>query len=206
MLVIWGRNNSINVQKVLWCCEELGLAYRRIDAGGPFGRTAEPDYLAMNPTGKVPTIVDDGFSLWESNAIVRYLAQRHSEGAFWPTAAQTRARADQWMDWQATVWSDFRPAFIGLLRTPEDQQDHARIRSAIAATARHLALLDTHLAANRYVVGSDFSMGDVPLGATVNRWFRMAIERPPLPHLQAWYEQLLARPAYAAAVTAIPLS
>lgn len=119
MLKIWGRANSINVQKVLWCCDELSLEYERIDAGGPFGRTQNPDYLAMNPNGLIPTISDDGFTLWESNAIVRYLAAKHGVGGLCPEDLRERADADRWMDWQlGTLWVALRPVFIGLVRTP----------------------------------------------------------------------------------------
>ena len=124
MLKIWGRNNSVNVQKVLWCCEEMGLQYERIDAGGSFGVVNTPQYRELNPNGLVPTIEDDGFVLWESNAIVRYLAAKHSAGKLWPEDLKIRAEADKWMDWQnTTFWPTFRPLFWNLVRTPVDQRD-----------------------------------------------------------------------------------
>lgn len=197
MLKIWGRTNSVNVQKVLWCCDELDVPYERVDAGGQFGRTGEPDYLAINPTGLVPTIEDDGFALWESNTIVRYLSARHGAGTLWPEDPVTRALAEKWMDYQiGTLWVAFRAAFLGLVRTPPEQRDMDQIDASLESTARALALLDRHLADNEYVAGPDFTMGDVALGSTVYRWLNMEIERPEMPNLEAWHERLSGRPAY----------
>ncbi|MDQ3303926.1 MAG: glutathione S-transferase family protein [Actinomycetota bacterium] len=197
MLKIWGRTNSVNVQKVLWCCGELEIPYERVDAGGQFGRTGEPDYLAMNPTGLIPTIEDDGFALWESNTIVRYLCARHGANTLWPEDPVTRALAEKWMDYQlGTLWVAFRAAFLGLVRTPPEQRDMEQIGASLEGTARALALLDRHLADNEHVVGSSFTMGDVALGSTVYRWLNMEIERPEMPNLVAWHDRLSGRPAY----------
>ena len=197
MLKIWGRTNSVNVQKVLWCCGELEIPYERVDAGGQFGRTGEPDYLAMNPTGLIPTIEDDGFALWESNTIVRYLCARHGANTLWPEDPVTRALAEKWMDYQlGTLWVAFRAAFLGLVRTPPEQRDMDQIGASLESTARALALLDRHLADNEHVVGSSFTMGDVALGSTVYRWLNMEIERPEMPNLVAWHDRLSGRPAY----------
>ncbi|TCJ19863.1 glutathione S-transferase [Rubrobacter taiwanensis] len=206
MLRIWGRRNSINVQKVLWCCGELGLAYERIDAGGKFGRNRDPEYLQLNPNGLVPTIADDGFVLWESNAIVRYLAAKHGMGTLCPRTLKERADADRWMDWQmGTLWTCFRPVFIGLVRTPAESRDETSITAAIRKTAENWSILDAHLADRDYVGGPSFTMADIPLGVTAYRWFNLDIERPAMPHLEAWYERLCARPAYRAVVM-LPLS
>ena len=206
MLRIWGRNNSINVQKVLWCCGELDVPYHRVDVGGPFGGNREPEYLRLNPNGLVPTISDGGFVLWESNVIVRYLAARHGTGTLYPENLAKRADADRWMDWQmGTLWANFRPAFVGLIRTPPEKRDHAYTAAAIRKTAENLAMLDAHLAARDYVTGPAFTMADIPLGATAYRWFRLDIERPPMPNLEAWYERLCARAPYQATVM-VPLS
>jgi len=197
MLKIWGRTNSVNVQKVLWCCGELEIPYERVDAGGQFGRTGEPDYLAMNPTGLIPTIEDDGFALWESNTIVRYLCARHGANTLWPEDPVTRALAEKWMDYQlGTLWVAFRAAFLGLVRTPPEQRDMEQIGASLEGTARALALLDRHLADNEHVVGSSFTRGDVALGSTVYRWLNMEIERPEMPNLVAWHDRLSGRPAY----------
>jgi glutathione S-transferase len=206
VLRIWGRSNSINVQKVLWCCGELDLPYERIDAGGPFGGNREPEYLRLNPNGLVPTISDGGFVLWESNAIVRYLAARYAMGTLCPEDLAERADADRWMDWQmGTLWASLRPAFIGLIRTPPENRDQASIAAAIRKTAESWAMLDAHLAGRDYVTGPAFTMADMPLGATAYRWFSLDIEGPPMPNLEAWYERLCARAPYRANVM-LPLS
>jgi glutathione S-transferase len=206
VLRIWGRSNSINVQKVLWCCEELDVRYRRVDVGGPFGGNKEPEYLRLNPNGLVPTISDGGFVLWESNAIVRYLAAKHGMGTLYPEDLAERADADRWMDWQmGTLWANFRPAFVGLIRTLPEKRDRADIATAISKTSENLAMLDAHLAARDYVTGPAFTMADIPLGVTAYRWFNLEIERPPMPNLEAWYERLCARFPYKATVM-LPLS
>jgi glutathione S-transferase len=206
VLRIWGRSNSINVQKVLWCCGELGIDYERIDVGGPFGGNREPEYLRLNPNGLVPTISDGGFVLWESNAIVRYLAAKHGMGMLCPEDLAHRADADRWMDWQlGSLWANLRPAFIALVRTPPENRDPAQIASSIEKTSGTWAMLDAHLAARDYVTGPAFTMADIPLGVTAYRWFSLNIARPPMPNLEAWYERLCARSFYRANVM-LPLS
>ena len=136
MLVVWGRNNSVNVQKVLWCCEEMALAYERIDAGLAFGVVDTPQYRSLNPNGLVPTIDDEGFILWESNAIVRYLAAKHAAGTLWPADLKIRAEADRWMDWNnTTFWPAIRPLFHGLVRTAPDKRDPQALEDARLKTA-----------------------------------------------------------------------
>jgi glutathione S-transferase len=206
VLRIWGRSNSINVQKVLWCCEELDIRYQRVDVGGPFGGNKEPEYLQLNPNGLVPTISDGGFVLWESNAIVRYLAAKHGMGTLCPEDLAERADADRWMDWQlGTLWASFRAAFVGLIRTPPEKRDRANIARAIRKTAGNLDLLDAHLAGRDYVTGPSLTVADIPLGVTAYRWFTLDIERPAMPNLEAWYERLRARGPYRAIVMS-PLS
>ena len=206
MLRIWGRSNSINVQKVLWCCGELDLRYQRVDIGGPFGGNKEPEYLRLNPNGLVPTISDGGFVLWESNVIVRYLAAKHGMGTLCPEDLAERADADRWMDWQmGALWANFRPAFVGLIRTPPEKRDRADIATAISKTSENLAMLDAHLAARDCVTGLVFTMADIPLGVTAYRWLSLEIERPPMANLEAWYERLRARSPYKATVM-LPLS
>lgn len=197
MLKIWGRNNSSNVQKVLWCCAELDLPFERIDLGGAFGGTGDATYLALNPNALVPTIDDDGFVLWESNAIVRYLAAKHGAGALCPTDPQARAAGDRWMDWQiATVSPAIGPVFWGLVRTAPADRDLAAIEAARQKCAAAFAILDSHLAHHSYIGGGAFTMADIPLGIHVHRWMVMAIERPPAPNLEAWYTRLTARPGF----------
>jgi glutathione S-transferase len=202
MLKIWGRKNSSNVRKPLWAAEELGLAYEAIDAGGAFGVVDTPEYRAMNPNGRVPVIEDDGFVLWESNAIVRYLLARHApDSAWYPADPQVRADADKWMDWTTSSFAGpFRTVFWGVLRTPADKQDWAAINAAIKECNELLSMADHALASQPYLSGQDIGMGDIPLGSFIYAWFEMPIERAPQPHLQAWYERLKQRPAYKKAV------
>ena len=194
MLKIYGRLTSVNVQKVVWCADELGLAYERIEAGGKYGVVGTPEYRAMNPNGLIPVIDDDGFVLWESNAIVRYLAGRYGEGTLWPADARTRAEADRWMDWQATSFNPaFRPAFIQLVRTPVAERDLAVVESSRVEVEKRFAILDTHLASHAFVAGAAFTMGDIPLGCSVDRWFKMPIVREAHPNVERWYQALRGR-------------
>lgn len=197
VLEIWGRNNSFNVQKVLWCCEELEIPFRRHDVGGLYGGTDEDDYLALNPTGLVPTISDDGLSLWESNAIVRYLSAKHGSGSLWPEDPAERALADKWMDYQiGTLFPAFKDALLGLVRTHPEQRNPEKIEASASKTGEVLAVLDAHLRDNEYVAGPSLTMGDIALGSSFYRWLHLDIERPDLPALEAWHERLTARPAY----------
>jgi len=195
MLVIWGRINSVNVQKVLWCCEELGLEYQRIDAGGPFGIVDTPEYRRRNPNGLVPAIDDDGFILWESNAIVRYLAAKHSS-RLWPADPRRRAEADQWMDWSHTFWGALRAGFLGLIRTPPGERNEAAIAESLRKTEELLQLVDDHLRAHPYLAGDEFTLGDIPLGCGIWRWMAMPIERRARPHVERWFERLGERAVY----------
>jgi len=197
MLVIWGRSNSINVQKVLWCCEEMGLAYQRMDAGGAFGVVSTQRYRELNPNGLVPAIDDDGFVLWESNAVVRYLAARHSAGNLWPSHIHMRAEADCWMEWcNTTLWPALRPLFIALIRTPPQSRDRSAIEDARLRTAAALRTIDMHLANHEHVAGEAFSMGDIPLACCAWRWLTLPIERPALGNLERWFDAMTKRPAY----------
>jgi glutathione S-transferase len=197
VLEIWGRKNSYNVQKVLWCCEELEIPYRRHDVGGLFGGTGEDEYLARNPTGLVPTISDEDFTLWESNTIVRYLSARYGAGSLWPEDPAERGLADKWMDYQiGTLFPAFKDALIGMVRTPQEQRNPENIEASARATGEALAPLNAHLQDNEYVAGSSLTMGDIALGSLVYRWLRLDIDRPDLPALQAWYERLADRSAY----------
>ncbi|MEE1869600.1 MULTISPECIES: glutathione S-transferase family protein [Pseudomonas] len=202
MLKIWGRKNSTNVRKVLWCAEELGLEYESVDAGGAFGLVNEPQYRALNPNGLVPMIEDDGLVLWESNAIVRYLSARYgAESGWYVDDARQRAEADKWMDWTTSSLAvPFRPLFWGILRTPAEQQDWVAINAAHKTCAQMLSIADQALARQPYLSGSELGMGDIPLGCFAYAWFEMPIERPEMRHLRAWYERLQARPAFQAAV------
>ena len=206
MLVIWGRKNSVNVQKVLWCCEEIGLEYQRKDAGGAFGVVNTPEYLALNPNGLVPTIDDDGVVLWESNVVVRYLAAKHSAGRLWPDDLARRASADRWMDWQhTTFWPAIRPLFMGLIRTPEDKRDPRAIEESRLKTAEVLGILDRALSSQAFVAGDALTMGDIPLGCAIWRWMALPIERPARPSVQRWFDALALRAPFKTAVM-LPLT
>jgi glutathione S-transferase len=206
MLKIWGRKNSINVQKVLWCCDELGLDYERLDVGGPFGGNRDPEYLALNPNGLVPAISDDGFALWESNVIVRYLSAKHGAGTMYPEDLQERADAERWMDWQlGTLWARMRPVFIGLIRTAPGERDEAAIESFRAQTVESWNVMEKHLEGHDYVLGDALTMADVPIGVSIHRWIQLPVERPSTPNLEAYHRRLLERPAFSKTVT-MPLS
>jgi glutathione S-transferase len=197
-LTIWGRRNSVNVQKVLWCCHELGLSYRRIDAGMAFGRNGEPDYLAMNPYGRVPTLVDGDFVLWESNSIMRYLVLAYGQASsLYPAAPKPRASVDRWLDWTlSTLQPVDRPVFWALVRTPVEQRDMAAIQKAADAEAVQWRIVDSHLATRSFAEG-EFSLADIALGAYARRWFGVeGISKPALPHLQAWFSRLSDRPGF----------
>ena len=198
MLKIWGRTNSINVQKVVWTLAELGLAHERVDAGGSFGGLDGPEYGALNPNRLIPVLQDgEGVVIWESNTIVRYLAARYGAGSLWPEDPARRADADRWMDWQlSTVQPAMGPVFLGLVRTPPDQRDMAAIRMHAARLGQAMRILDGHLARHRFVAGDALTMGDVPVGCVAWRYLNLAIERPELPHLARWSAELQARDAY----------
>jgi glutathione S-transferase len=198
MLKIWGRTNSINVQKVLWCCGELNIPFERIDAGMQFGVNNTPEYKAKNPNALVPMIEEDGMVLWESQAIVRYLARKHGLGSMCPSNAKACADADRWMDWNATtVWPNLRPVFWNLVRTEPAKRDMPLVESSRKGLAVSMTILDTHMANRQYVTGNDFTMGDIPLGVSIHRWFNMDIMRENLPNLGAYYKRLQERSAFA---------
>lgn len=195
-LTIWGRHTSSNVQKLLWGCAEMGVAFSRPDMAGEFGFTE--DYLSLNPNRVVPTIDDDGFILWESNACLRYLAEKYGRGTLWPEDPHVRADADRWMDWQtATFWPALRPVFHQLIRMAPEQQNREMIDQGIRASGEISAVLDAVLANRPFVAGDQFTMGDIPIGGVIYRWYEMDIARPERPHLRAWYERLQERPGFA---------
>ncbi len=195
MLRLWGRPTSINVRKVLWTAQELSLTLQRTDAGGQFGLVREPDYLRQNPNGLVPMIEDDGYVLWESNAIVRYLCARHSGGDLYPDTIPARFIAEQWMDWQQTTLNPAgRDAFVQWVRTPAAERDEARIAQSIAATEPLLDLLDAQLERQPFLAGDRFTMADIPAGCEIHRWYGLPRDRTPRPHLDRWFQALCDRP------------
>ena len=201
MLKLWGRINSTNVKKALWCLEELKLPYTRIDAGGAFGVVGEADYVAKNPNQLVPCLEDGELVLWESNAIVRYLAAQYGEGVLWNADPVQRAQADKWMDWvTSSLAAPFRPVFWNIVRTAPEKRDMVAVQAALKECGNLLAIADRALAEQPYLSGENFGMGDIPLGCFAYAWFEMPIERPDLPHLRGWYERLQQRPAYQTSV------
>jgi glutathione S-transferase len=207
-LKIWGRKNSVNVQKVLWCLSELDLGYERIDAGMAFGRNNEPDYLAMNPNGRVPTLVDGDFVLWESNSVMRYLARAYApESTLYPKAPRARAGVDRWLDWTlSTLQPVDRPVFWALVRTPVAQRDMVAIQKDADAEAVQWRIVDAQLATRRFIEGDDFTIADIALGTYARRWFGVeGINKPVLPQLDRWFAQFAGRKGFAEFV-AVPMS
>ncbi len=198
MLKVWGRRSSFNVQKVLWLVGELRLAHEHIPAGGSFGGLEAPSFRAMNPHGRVPVIADGELVVWESHAILRYLAARHDAGGFWRTDPSERSRIDGWMDWSQTrLQPDFlMGVFWGFYRTPEAQRDWPAIRNSLARCADHFRLLDDVLADRPFLAGEELSLADIPAGTSLYRYFELDIERPATPNVTAWYRRLQERPAY----------
>jgi len=206
MLKVWGRNNSINVQKVMWTVAELDLAYERVDVGGPFGGLDTAEYGRLNPNRLIPVLEDGSAVIWESQAIVRYLASRYGSGNLWPEDPAERAIADQWMDWKVTrIIPDLGIVFLGLIRTPEAERDMAAIEQAAERLAISFAILDKALEDKPFVTGEVFNMGDIPVGAACYRYHSLDIARPDLPHLSRWYGQLQERATFREHVM-IPLS
>jgi glutathione S-transferase len=198
MLTVFGRRNSANVQKVMWLASELNLEHRHVPKGGSFGGLDTLEFRAMNPAGKVPVIDDNGVVVWESHAILRYLAARYGSETLFPQSPSKRARMEPWIDWSQTTFQvDFlNGVFWGLYRTPEPQRDWPAIRAALARCTEHTQMLDTMLAKRPYLAGDSLSLADIALGTLMFRYFTLDIERPVQRHLQSWYHRLADRPAY----------
>ena len=197
MIKIWGRTDSSNVQKVLWCCGELGLQFDRVDLGVKFGGNKENAYLDKNPNGLVPTIEDGDFILWESNSIMRYLNEKYGQGRLLPSTPEGRASANRWMDWQLSVLNPaIVPLFWNLIRTPEDKRDPKVVQGALDKTGAAWQMVENQLAHGAFVAGDHLSLGDIPLGVWAYRWFNLPIERPNLANLNGWYQRLCERPPY----------
>jgi glutathione S-transferase len=206
MLRLWGRANSSNVMKVLWVLEELRLPYERIDVGGPFGKTDTAEYRAMNPNGLVPTLQENGFTMWESNAILRYLCSAYApDSPLWPKDLRARGNVDRWMDYQQTALNAPQGVvFVGLVRTPPDKRDMAAISAAAQQAGRIWSIVDAELAKHPFVAGKALTLADMAFGPHVHRWYVMPVERPETPHLRAWYDRLLALPIYARHIAVPP--
>ncbi len=209
MIKIWGRNTSSNVQKAMWAVGELKLEHQRIDIGGAFGKNKDAAYLAMNPNGLVPTLEEeDGFLLWESNSIVRYLAGKHDRtGILEPKDPKQRALANQRMDWQLSVVGPaIFHAFWGLIRTPPEKRDMAAIKASQDKTTDAMKILDAQLGKTEYVAGPAFSYGDIPVGIMCYRFIQLVPQRPAMANLDRWYALISKRKAFQDHVGSIPLS
>jgi glutathione S-transferase len=205
-LKLWGRASSGNVQKALWALDELGLAYEHIEAGGAHGIVGDASYRALNPNGLVPTLEENGFVLWESNAILRYLAHAHGGPLALPEAPRARALIDQWLDWQATAFTPaMRDAFLQLVRVAPEKRDPRMVEASRANSERNAALLDRHLADTPFVAGDTFSIADIAVGLAAHRWFQLPLEREERPNIRRWLEGLAQRPA-SSAVLSLPLT
>jgi glutathione S-transferase len=197
MLKIWGRSTSSNVQKVLWCCAELGLDYERVDLGGPFGGNQDPEYLALNPNGLVPTVKDGDLVLWESNTICRYLCASHGGDALYPPAPGPRALVERWMDWQlSTIGPPMGALLFGLVRAKPEDRDQAAIEAARRRALAAWTIVEDELDGRSFLAGSQLSLAEIVLGTQVYRWHTFSIERPQLKNLRAWYERMRQRPAF----------
>ncbi len=196
MLKVYGRPNSVNVQKVMWMVGELGLDHERMDVGGVFGQNDQDWFLALNPMGRVPVIDDDGYVLWESHAIIRYLARRH-DSVLYPGDAKARGDVDKWLDWhigfqQPAIFG----AFWGLIRTAEADRDMAAIQASAAESAKLYGIVDGHLQGRNFMAGDQLSLADIPIGAMTYRWYGLEVEHPDYPALRAWYDRLTQRRAF----------
>lgn len=197
MITVWGRRNSLNVQKVMWTLGELDLEYVRHDVSGSFGKTNTDEYGNLNPNRIVPTIEDDGLTLWESNAIVRYLAAQYGEEILRPQSIKAMALANQWMDWQQTIlYAGLGPVFMALCRVPKAEQNPALIAELAVDAGEVFAKMEPYLKKNEYIVGDSLTIGDIPIGCCLWRYYSLPIERPDLPNLRAYYERLTERAAF----------
>ncbi|WFQ81442.1 glutathione S-transferase family protein [Xenorhabdus sp. SF857] len=197
MLTIWGRKNSSNVKKVLWCLEELNVPYQQIDVGGKFGKLNDPEYLRMNPNAVIPCLQEDDFILWESNAIVRYIAAKFGKDSLYPADLQERASVEKWMDWVGcNLFAPIKQFVISFIRTPADQRDPKIIAQSVTEIEKWLKIVDDTLSNQQYLAGDKFGMADISLAPLAYLWLNVEIERPSLPNLERWYQLLTERPAF----------
>ncbi|MFJ2366728.1 glutathione S-transferase family protein [Pseudomonas sp. NPDC087697] len=198
MLRILGKASSINVRKVLWACAEIEIPFEREDWGSGFKSTHTPEFISLNPNAMVPVIQDDDLVLWESNSIIRYLASRYNGAHLYPDQPRARARVDQWMDWQASdLNKSWTYAFMSLVRQSPEHQDGKSLAAACGQWSRHMEILNRQLeSTGAYVSGDEFSLSDIPIGLSVNRWFETPLDHPDFPAVSAYYERLSRRPGY----------
>lgn len=197
-LKIYGRLTSGNVHKVMWLVEELSIPHERVDAGGSFGLVSTPDYIKMNPNSKVPTIDDDGYYLWESNTICRYLAStRAPNHPIYPADPKLRAHVDMWMDWfLASLNPHITVLFWTYVRTPEDKRDMVAAEKARKDAEPLIRILDAQIGSNDFILGKDLTIADIVIGCFIHRWFNVPIERIKVENVERWYGKLSERPGY----------
>ena len=206
MLKIWGRISSINVRKVVLTAQWLGLPFKRIDAGREFGIVKTPEYLERNPNALVPLLDDEGFELWESNAIVRYLCAKHAQAGLYPQDLRSRFDAERWMDWQQTTLNPAgRDAFVQLIRTAQGDRNDTLVARSVAATDPLLDLLDRQLSRAPFLAGPRFTIADIPIACEVHRWRGLSLPQVTHPNLDHWYLTISSHPA-AQGVLDLPLS
>ena len=198
MLKIWGRNTSSNVQIAMWAVGELGLAHERIDWGGKFGGNDDPEYRSMNPNGLIPTLKDGDVVVWESGAILRYLAARYGDEVFWPSDPARRAPLDMWAEWIKTSFAPplTHQIFWQLIRTPAAERNRATIEDGIAKVKKLTAMLDARIGDGPYLNGDDLCFADVMVGHLLYRYFTLDFDRATAPNLEGYYARLQKRPAY----------
>jgi glutathione S-transferase len=206
MLKLWGRLNSLNVQKVVLALEESGTPYERIDAGLQFGHNKTPEYLAKNPMGLVPLLEDDGFVLWESNAIARYICAKYAPAKLYYEDLQARADAERWMDWQGGALNGaLVPAFYNLIRVAPEKRDMVAVEASLQKTTELVAIFDAHMKGRDFVSGNQFGFGDMGMAPIIHRWLNMPCEIAPVPHAKAWYQRMMQRAACQKVLT-LPLT
>ena len=197
MIELWGRKNAYNVQKALWTLAELGLEYTHYDVGSNSGDLDTPEFLALNPHARIPVIRDNGAIVWESNSIVRYLAARYDAGNLWQPDPLERSYAERWMDWELDkLQPDFIDLFWGYYRTPPQSRNHEAIETARQNCMRHFRQLERHLEQHSFLAGESFTMGDIPCGICLYRYFEMGLDVEEPPHVMQWYRRLSQREAY----------
>lgn len=198
MITVLGKSSSINVRKVLWTLAALKQPYQQEEWGSGFRDPNTPEFLALNPNAMVPVLRDGDLVLWESNTISRYLAATYGQGALLPSAPRERAQVEQWMDWQATELNPaWRGAFMGLVRKSPQFADPAGIDASAQAWNARMAILEAQLQkTGAYAAGEEFSLADIVLGLSTNRWKMTPIRHASLPAVEAWYERLASQPGF----------
>ena len=196
-MILWGRSSAFNVQKVQWLLAELGLEFEHRAVGGAYGGLDTPEFRALNPHGRIPVIQDGDVVIWESHAILRYLAARYSRGALWSDDPALRSEFERWMDWsQSSLQPAFMRLFWGYYRTPESRRDPRQVEGARRDCDACFQALDARLAQHDFLAGASFSLADVPAGATLFRYLHMGLEVPRHPHVDAWFARLASREPY----------